>query len=48
MENDLDTPNALTALMVLAEQAEKESDVRKKNEMCAALHAGLDILGFKE
>lgn len=48
MENDLDTPNALTALMVLAEQAEKESDVRKKNEMCAALHAGLEILGFKE
>lgn len=48
MEDDLDTPNALVALIVLADQAEKEADIMKKNDMCSALHAGLEILGFKE
>lgn len=48
MEDDLDTPNALTALVTLSEMADKEENTEKKNEMCAALHAGLQILGFKE
>jgi cysteinyl-tRNA synthetase len=48
MEDDLYTPNALTALIDLAETAEKEVDLDRKNAMCAALHTGLEILGFKE
>lgn len=48
MEDDLDTPQALTALMILSEEAAHESDKAKKNDMCAALHTGLEILGFKE
>lgn len=47
MEDDLDTPSALKALIQLCERAEKERDCEKKDAMCAALHAGLDILGFK-
>lgn len=48
MEDDLDTPSALTALIALSEKAKDETDPEKKNAMCAGLHAGLAILGFKE
>lgn len=48
MEDDLDTPNALIALISLSEMAQQEHDPHKKNAMCAALHTGLEILGFKE
>lgn len=47
MENDMDTPKALEALIALSEKAEKEKNVEQKNEMCAGLHTGLAILGFK-
>jgi cysteinyl-tRNA synthetase len=48
MDDDLDTPNALISLMHLAENAQKQTDEHKKNDMCSALHEGLAILGFKE
>lgn len=48
MEDDLHTPKALDTLIELSQKAEKEKDLNTKNDMCAALHAGLEILGFKE
>ncbi|MBP9719386.1 MAG: cysteine--tRNA ligase [Candidatus Levybacteria bacterium] len=48
MEDDLDTPNALNALLSLTKNAQNETNSEKKNAMCAALHAGLAILGFKD
>lgn len=47
MEDDLNTPRALEALIDLSEKAYGEIDADKKNDMCSALHVGLDILGFK-
>lgn len=47
MEDDMNTPKALDALIDLSEKALHETNADRKNDMCAALHGALDILGFK-